>query len=255
MQSQFIALYTIIRKETLRILRIWPQTLVPSAITMSLYFTVFGSFISDKVGNVHGHRYIEFIVPGLIMMSVITNSFANVASSFFSAKFQRTIEEIIVSPIRTEMIILGFAIGGLFRGIVIGFIVTITSFLFMPVKIHSFFIIISVVILTSLLFSLAGLLNGILAKKFDDINIFPTFVLTPLTYLGGVFYSVNFLSDFWKFVSLCNPILYMINAFRYGFLGYTDVSIAISFSIIIASVTFLFILIYYLIEKGIRLKE
>ena len=252
---QIIAFYTILRKEVFRIVRIWPQTLLPSAVTMTLYFTVFGGFISDKIGIIHGFTYIQFIVPGLIMMSVITNSFANVASSFFSTKFQRSIEELLVSPIRMEVIILGFVGGGLFRGVAIGFIVTMVSFIFVSVKVHSVLIIISVVFLASVLFSLAGFLNGILAKKFDDINIFPTFILTPLTYLGGVFYSVSFFSPTWKVISSLNPILYMINAFRYGFLGYSDISIVVAFVIMISFIIVLASLCYYLLVKGYRIKN
>ncbi len=246
----YIAFYTIIRKEIVRIIRIWPQTILPSAITISLYFLIFGNLIGPRIGKMQGVDYISFIVPGLIMMSVITNSYANVVASFFGAKFQKNIEEILVAPVNYFFIITGFIFGGVFRGILLGCLTSIISLFFTELKIYNIYILFFVVILTSVLFSLAGFLNAIFAKKFDDISIFPTFILSPLTYLGGVFYSINSLPDFWRVTSLGNPILYMINAFRYGFLGFSDINITIAFVIIILSIIILFSICYYLLKIG-----
>lgn len=215
----WIALSTIWRKECTRFLRIWVQTLVPPAITMSLYFVIFGSLIGSRIGQMGGFSYMEFIVPGLIMMSVITNAYANVSSSFFSAKFQRNIEELLVSPVPTWVIIAGFVGGGVARACLIGVIVTCVSLLFVDVQIYNLGIIVLTLLLTATLFSMAGLLNGLYAKNFDDISVIPTFVLTPLTYLGGVFYSLSLLPEFWQAVSRFNPVGYMVNGFRYGFFG------------------------------------
>ena len=222
--NNWVALTTIWIKECTRFLRIWVQTLVPPAITMSLYFVIFGNLIGQRIGDMGGFSYMEFIVPGLIMMSVITNSYANVSSSFFSAKFQRNLEEMLVAPVPTWVIILGYIGGGVARAMLIGLIVSVVSMLFVDVSIHSLPVIVITLLLTATLFATAGLVNGIFAKTFDDISLIPTFVLTPLTYLGGVFYSLSLLPEFWQWVSKANPIVYMVNGFRYGFLGVSDVN-------------------------------
>lgn len=251
----WIALKSIWRKEVIRFLRIWIQTLIPPVITMSLYFIIFGNLIGSRVGNMGGHSYMAFIVPGLIMMSVITNSYTNVCSSFFSAKFQRNIEELLVAPVPTHILILGFVGGGVIRGILTGTLVTIVSLFFVTYEVHSWVFVVFTLLLTSILFSLAGLLNAVYAKTFDDISIIPTFVLTPLTYLGGVFYSITLLPTFWQWVSKLNPIVYMINGFRYGFLGTTDVSLWITFSMLILFVVILYIAVWRLIESGKGLRS
>ncbi|MWN04903.1 ABC transporter permease [Gilliamella sp. Pas-s95] len=251
----WIALKSIWRKEVTRFLRIWVQTLIPPVITMSLYFIIFGNLIGSRVGEMGGFSYMAFIVPGLIMMSVITNSYTNVCSSFFSAKFQRNIEELLVAPVPTHILILGYVGGGVMRGILTGILVTIVSLFFVRYEVHSWLFVVCTLLLTSILFSLAGLLNAVFAKSFDDISIIPTFVLTPLTYLGGVFYSITMLPDFWQWISKINPIVYMINGFRYGFLGVTDVPLGITFSILILFVTGLYVIAWRLIESGRGLRS
>lgn len=247
----FIGLKTIWIKECTRFMRIWVQTLVPPAITMSLYFVIFGNLIGERIGEMGGVSYMEFIVPGLIMMSIITNSYSNVSSSFFSAKFQRNIEEMLVSPVPTWVIILGFVGGGVARALIIGVIVTTVSMFFVDVEIYNGFILIVTLLLTATLFATAGLINGIFAKTFDDISVIPTFVLTPLTYLGGVFYSLSLLPEFWQTVSKANPIVYMVNGFRYGFLGVDgDVPYFHSIIVIIVFNIILFSVAYYLLNKG-----
>ena len=255
MSSNFIALKTIWIKECTRFLRIWIQTLVPPAITMTLYFIIFGSIVGERIGTMSGVTYMEFIVPGLIMMSVITNSYSNVASSFFSAKFQRNIEEMLVSPVPTAAIIMGYVGGGMARAMIVAVIVTLVSFAFVDIQMAHFGYVVLTVFLTSSLFALGGLINGVFGKTFDDISIIPTFVLTPLTYLGGVFYSVSLLPDFWQSVSEVNPIIYMVNAFRYGFLGASDVSIGMSFSVLGGFVVVLYTIAHYLIRAGIGLRS
>lgn len=245
-----IALKTIWRKEVTRFMRIWVQTLVPPAITMSLYFIIFGSLIGSRIGEMSGFSYMEFIVPGLIMMSVITNSYANVSSSFFSAKFQRNIEELMVSPVPTWIIIAGYVGGGLFRAVLTGFIVSCISLLFVDISIHNFGVIVVTLILTSTLFSTAGLINAVFARSFDDISIVPTFVLTPLTYLGGVFYSLSLLPEFWQWVSKINPIVYMVNGFRYGFIGYSDFAVSTSVVVLVVFNLVFFGIAYRLIATG-----
>lgn len=253
--SNWVALTTLWIKECTRFLRIWVQTLVPPAITMSLYFVIFGSLIGERIGTMGGFTYMEFIVPGLIMMSVITNSYANVSSSFFSAKFQRNIEELIISPIATWTIILGFVGGGVARASLIGIIVTTVSMFFVDVQIHSIVVIVVTLLLTAILFATAGLLNAIFAKTFDDISVVPTFVLTPLTYLGGVFYSLSLLPDFWQTVSKANPIVYMVNGFRYGFLGVSDVSVVTSLTLLIVFNLVLFSVVYVLLQRGTGIRS
>ncbi|MEI8594728.1 ABC transporter permease [Photobacterium sp. Hal280] len=251
----WIAFQSLISKEVNRFARIWVQTLVPPAITMTLYFIIFGSLIGSRIGEMGGFTYMEYIVPGLIMMSVITNSYSNVASSFFSAKFQHNIEELLVAPVPNFVIIAGYIGGGVLRGLGVGVIVTVVSLLFVDLQIAHLGVIIATVIMTSIVFSLGGLINAVFAKTFDDISIIPTFVLTPLTYLGGVFYSLNLLPEFWQWVSKLNPIVYMVNAFRYGFLGVSDVGIGTAFSVLLAFVVALYALAHYLISKGIGLRS
>ena len=251
----WIAFQSLISKEVNRFARIWVQTLVPPAITMTLYFIIFGSLIGSRIGEMGGFTYMEYIVPGLIMMSVITNSYSNVASSFFSAKFQHNIEELLVAPVPNFVIIAGYIGGGVLRGLGVGVIVTAVSLLFVDLQIAHLGVIIATVIMTSIVFSLGGLIHAVFAKTFDDISIIPTFVLTPLTYLGGVFYSLNLLPEFWQWVSKLNPIVYMVNAFRYGFLGVSDVGIGTAFSVLLAFVVALYGLAHYLISKGIGLRS
>ncbi|EGM79437.1 ABC-type transporter, permease protein [Rheinheimera sp. A13L] len=250
-----IALQSILYKEINRFMRIWVQTLVPPAITMTLYFVIFGALVGSRIGDMGGFSYMEFIVPGLIMMSVITNSYSNVASSFFSAKFQRNVEELLVAPVPNYIIVLGYVGGGVARGILVGLIVSLLSLFFVDITVHHLFILMSTVVLTATLFSLAGLINAIFAKTFDDVSIIPTFVLTPLTYLGGVFYSLSLLPEFWQYVSQLNPIVYMVNAFRYGFLGVSDVSLLLAFSVIMGLITVFFAVAMYLINKGTGLRS
>lgn len=249
-----IALYTIVNKEVVRFIRIWSQTLLPSVISMALYFLIFGNLIGSRIGEIDGYRYIDYIVPGLIMMAIITNSYANVVSSFFSSKFQRNIEEMLVSPMPTSVILWGFIMGGTVRGVLVGILVTIVSLFFTKLQIQYIGLTIIIGICTAILFSLAGLLNGIFAKKFDDINIVPTFVLTPLTYLGGVFYSVNLLPYFWKDITFANPVFYMINAFRYGMLGFSDVGIDVAVWVIAGLIVVMYCLCFWLLEKGIGIR-
>ncbi|MFI3245011.1 MAG: ABC transporter permease [Ferrimonas sp.] len=250
----WIAFTALVRKEVIRFTRIWVQTLVPPAITMTLYFMIFGNLIGDRIGQMGGFSYMEFIMPGLIMMAVITNSYANVASSFFSAKFQRNIEELLVSPVPNMLIIAGYVAGGVARGLCVGIIVTGVALLFVDIQIHSVLILAITVLLTAIIFALGGLINAIFAKSFDDISIIPTFVLTPLTYLGGVFYSISLLPPFWQGVSQLNPVVYTINAFRYGFLGTSDVSLVASFGLMAAFIVVLTLVAYRLIDKGVGLR-
>lgn len=249
-QQKLTALRTIVTREILRFARIWIQTVLPPMITTALYFIIFGNLIGSQIGDMDGFRYMEFIIPGIIMMSVITNSYANVVSSFYGAKFQRHIEEMLVSPVPNYIILTGFVTGGVTRGLVVGCAVTLVSLLFNPLSIYNLWVMLSMIVLTAILFALAGLINAIYARTFDDISIIPTFVLTPLTYLGGIFYSINMLPEFWQKASLANPILYMINAFRYGFLGITDISLLASYSISIGFIVVLYTFSIYLLRKG-----
>ena len=250
-QQNLVAFKTIIVKEVLRFTRIWVQTLVPPAIMMTLYFVIFGNLIGSKIGDMDGFEYIDYIIPGLIMMSVITNSYSNVVAAFFNAKMYGHVQEMLISPIPTHVILLGYIGGGMARGIAVGIIVTLVSLFFSDLNIQHPFITIGILLLTSMLFSIAGFINAVYAKNFDDITIIPTFVLTPLTYLGGVFYSINLLSDFWQTVSLANPVLYMVNGFRYGILGVSDINPWVSFSLIIAFTAALYFVAYQLLKKGI----
>ena len=227
-----IAFETIVIKEIRRFTRIWIQTLIPPAITIALYFVIFGNLVGRRVGEIGGFQYMEFIVPGLIMMSVIQNSYSNVVSSFFSQRFQRSIEELLVSPVPNYVILIGFVVGGMARGLAVGAIVTTLSLFFADIQIVHPFITVTVILLTSVVFSLAGFINAVYANSFDDISIVPTFVLTPLIYLGGVFYSTQMLPPFWQVVSALNPIFYMVNTFRYGLLGSSDVDAIWAFLIL-----------------------
>ena len=253
-QEQWIALTTIIRKEIVRFTRIWAQTLLPPVITMSLYFVIFGTLIGSRIGQMDGFNYMEFVVPGLIMMSIITNSYSNVVSSFFGVKFQKSIEEVLVSPTPNYIILLGYVMGGVTRGLLVGFIVTIVSLFFTDLTIYNLPVTISIVFLTSVVFALAGFFNAVFAKTFDDISIVPTFVLTPLTYLGGVFYSISLLPEFWQGVSKLNPILYMVNAFRYGILGISDINVVSAFLGVMVFIVILTFVCLYLLSKGTRLR-
>jgi len=250
-----VAVKTIMRKEVLRVLRIWIQTIVPPAITMTLYFIIFGNLIGRRVGSMDGYDYMQYIAPGLIMMSVITNSYGNVVSSFFGAKFGRHIEEMIVSPMSNAAIIVGHVAGGVMRGIFVGMLVTVIALGFTHLEVQHPLITISMVLLSSIVFALAGFINAVFAQKFDDISIVPTFVLTPLTYLGGVFYSISMLPEFWQRVSLANPILYMVNAFRYGILGTSDISIGYAYLIVGVFVVALFTASLMLLNRGIGIRE
>ncbi len=248
--KQWIAFKTIFIKEFLRFIRIWKQTILPPMITTSLYFIIFGNLIGGRIGEMEGYRYVDFIAPGLILMTVITQSYANTVASFFGAKFQRHIEELMVSPTPDYIIIFGYTSGGIARGIIVGFAVTIVSMFFADLGIHNFAILMSIVVLTATLFSLAGIVNGVYAKTFDDISIIPTFILAPLTYLGGIFYSISLLPEFWQDMSLANPILYMINAFRYGFIGITDIDLWFSYGIILIFIALLYAYTMYLVKAG-----
>jgi ABC-2 type transport system permease protein len=255
LEENFIAFRTIVIKEVYRFARIWVQTIIPPVITVSLYFVIFGNLIGSQIGDMDGVRYMDYIVPGLIMMAVITNSYANVVSSFYGCKFHRHIEEMMVSPLPNHLIVLGFMTGGMARGMAVGIAVTAVSLLFSNLSFHNPLVIISTVVMTSALFSLAGLINAVFAKSFDDISIIPTFVLTPLTYLGGVFYSISMLPEFWQDVSRANPILYMVNAFRYGFLGVSDISIGLSYTIIVGFIAALYSYAIYLLHVGYGIRR
>lgn len=254
-QQQIVALQTIVAKEVRRFLRIWPQTLLPPAITVTLYFLIFGNLIGGRIGQMDGHNYVEFIVPGLVMMMVITNSYANVVSSFFSTKFQRSVEEMLVSPMSNSVILGGFVLGGIARGLCVGLIVTVIALFFAHLSVSNLFITATILFLTATLFSLGGFINAVYARTFDDISIVPTFVLTPLTYLGGVFYSIHLLPPFWQYVSLANPIVYMVNGFRAGILGTSDVSLATTYTILISCIAGLTVWAYSLLQSGRGLRQ
>ncbi len=254
-QSLFIPFSTIVIKEVSRFTRIWVQTILPPAISMTLYFVIFGGLIGPRIGTMNGFDYIDYIAPGIIMMSIINNSYANVVSSFYGAKFQRHIEEMLVAPIPNFIILAGFVTGGIVRGLMVGAVVTVVALFFTNLQLHSFTITFAVVLMTSIVFSLAGMINAIFANKFDDISIIPTFVLTPLIYLGGVFYSVDLLPEFWQKVSAFNPVLYMVNAFRYGMLGESDISIVHAFIMLIVFTITLLIISLQLLSRGVGIKS
>jgi len=254
-KEQYIAFSTIVVKEVMRFVRIWVQTVLPAMITMGLYFVIFGNLIGSQLAPIQGYSYVDYIVPGIILMAMISNSYGNVVSSFFSAKFQRHIEEMLVSPMPNYLIIFGFVGGGLARGLVVGIAVSVIAMFFSDLQFHNLAVVLFVALLTSILFSLAGFINAIYAKSFDDISIVPTFVLTPLTYLGGIFYSVEMLPDFWEKVSYANPIMYMINAMRYGMLGVSDIDVNIALAIIIGFVVVLYSYCLYLLRNGVGIRS
>lgn len=255
LRPNLVALQTIIRREIRRYTRIWPQTLLPPAITMVLYFVIFGSLIGARIGEMDGFSYMDYIVPGLIMMSVITNSYSNVVSSFFSTKFQRSIEELLVSPVSAHAIVIGFAMGGITRGLAVALIVTLLSLFFTELQVHHLGVTALVILLTASIFSLGGFINAVFARNFDDISIVPTFVLTPLTYLGGVFYSINLLPPFWHCLSLVNPVLHMVNAFRYGILGVSDIHIGVAISFMFLAVVLLYLFSIRLLKSGRGMRQ
>ena len=255
MNFYFVALKTIVIKEVLRFSRIWVQTIVPPVITTSLYFVIFGHLIGSRIGQMDGYSYIEYIVPGLVMMAVITNSYSNVVSSFFGAKFGHYVEELLVSPTPNWLILLGYVLGGMARGLAVGIAVTAVSLIFSHLRIENLLVTVSIALLTAALFSLAGFINAVFANSFDDISIVPTFVLTPLTYLGGVFYSINLLPGFWQHASLANPILYMVNAFRDGMLGTSDIPLGVSYAVILAFIAVLSAVALTLLNRGVGIRS
>ncbi|UXI68765.1 ABC transporter permease [Tahibacter amnicola] len=253
-QASFVALGTIVRREIARILRIWGQTLLPPAITMALYFVIFGNLIGSRIGEMGGHRYIDYIVPGLIMMSVIQNAYGNISSSFFGAKFGRYVEEMLVSPMPNWVILTGYVTGAVARGLMVGAIVLAVSLFFTDIKIYHPLVTLSTFVLTAVVFALAGFVNAVYARKFDDIAIVPTFILTPLTYLGGVFYSVDLLPQPWHALTMANPILYMVNAFRYGLLGVSDVNLAVAYGVMLLAAAILAAFGMSLLRRGVGLR-
>lgn len=252
---KWVGYRTIVRKEITRIVRIWGQTIVPPAITMSLYFIIFGELIGRRIGDMGGFTYMQYIVPGLVIMSVITNSYGNMVSSFFGAKFGKHIEELLVSPLPNWIILSGYVTGALARGLMVGAVVMCVSLFFTRIEIQHPLVLVSILLLTAIVFALAGMVNAIFAQKFDDIAIIPTFVLTPLTYLGGVFYSIALLPEFWQRVSVINPILYMVNGFRYGMLGTSDVSLWQSYTVILVAGAVLFTWCLVLLNRGTGLRS
>jgi ABC-2 type transport system permease protein len=254
-KSYWIGYQTILIKEITRILRIWAQTLIPPVITMSLYFVIFGAIIGRRVGEMGGMPYMDFIVPGLIMLSVITNAYGNITSSFFGAKFGKHVEELLVSPLPPWIILAGYVSGAVFRALTVGVLVWLVAGFFSGFHMHNFAVTFSILLLTAIVFSLAGFINAIYAQKFDDISIIPTFVLQPMTYLGGVFFSVSLLPGIWQQIALVNPIVYMVNAFRYGLLGVSDVSLGLAYLMVSAFVIVLFLLCLELLRRGVGLRN
>ncbi|HSW34889.1 MAG TPA: ABC transporter permease [Steroidobacteraceae bacterium] len=252
---RWVGFRTIVIREFSRILRIWGQTIVPPAITATLYFIIFGSLIGRRIGDMGGFSYMQYIAPGLIMMSVITNSYGNVVSSFFGAKFGRHIEELLVAPLPNWLIVLGYVAGGVVRGLLVGLVVMLIALFFTHLHVEHWLVVIGAVLLTATVFSLLGFVNAVFAKNFDQITFVPTFILTPMTYLGGVFYSISMLPDWAQAASRANPILYMVNAFRYGFLGESDVGLGVSFGIMLLALVALFVSCVWLMEKGIGTRE
>ncbi len=254
-QANLVALQTIVVKEVLRFTRIWVQTVLPPAITMALYFVIFGNLIGSQISAMDGFSYIDYIVPGIILMAIISHSYANVVSSFYGAKFQRHVEELLVSPTPSYVILTGFVLGGTMRGLVVGSIVTLVSLLFTSLHVQHPLVLIGTVLMTSVIFSIAGLINAVYANSFDDISIIPTFILTPLSYLGGVFYTIKMLPEFWQQVSLLNPILYLVNAMRFGMLGVSDIELTTSFLIMGVFVLVLGTFALVLLERGVGIKS
>lgn len=253
--TQRVALVTIVRKEIRRFMRIWVQTLTPPAINAMLYLLIFGGLIGSRIREMDGVPYMDYIVPGIILMAVIINSYSNVSSSFFSSKLQNFIEELLVSPVHNLTIVVGYVLGGVARGLTVGSVVALVSLMFTQITPINPLITLMVAVLTSVMFSLGGLINGIYAKTFDEISIIPNFVLTPLTYLGGIFYSISLLPEFWQKVSLFNPVLYMINGFRYGILGISDIPIWQCFLVILIFITLLGSLAMSLLNRGVGIKQ
>ncbi|MFC5438745.1 ABC transporter permease [Rhodanobacter ginsenosidimutans] len=254
--ANLVALNTLVRREIVRIMRIWTQTLIPPAITMTLYFVIFGKLIGSKIGPIQGHfSYMQYIVPGLVMMSIITNSYGNISSSFFGAKFSRAVEEMLVSPMPNWVILLGYVTGAVARGLVVGVLVLLIALFFTDLHVMHPLVTFASVLLGATIFSLAGFVNAVYAKKFDDIALVPTFILTPLTYLGGVFYSVNMLAEPWQAISRANPILYMVNAFRFGVLGISDVHLGVAFAVMLGFVVGLSALALQLLKRGVGLRS
>ncbi|MFZ4502703.1 MAG: ABC transporter permease [Methylovulum sp.] len=251
----FTAYNTIVVKEIYRFLRIWPQTLLPPAISTALYFLIFGKLIGDRIGTISGASYMDYIVPGVILMSVINHSYANVVSSFYSTKFQHNIEELLVAPVSNVVILAGYITGGILRGLLVGFVVAFIAMLFSEVIVQNFTITLLIALMTATMFSLAGFINAQLAESFDAISIIPNFVLTPLSYLGGVFYSVSMLPSVWQIISMGNPILYMVNAFRFGFIGVTDVDIQLAFMMTGGFIVLMVVFSLFLLHKGTGLKQ
>ncbi len=252
---RWVGFRTIVIREFGRIVRIWAQTLVPPAITATLYFVIFGSLIGRRIGGMGGVSYMQYIAPGLIMMAVITNSYGNVVSSFFGAKFGRHIEELLVAPLPNWLIVAGYVAGGLMRGLLVGLVVTVIALFFTRLHVEHIAIVLAAVLLTAVIFSLLGFINAVFAKNFDQISFVPTFILTPMTYLGGVFYSITMLPGWAQALSKANPILYMVNAFRYGFLGHSDVNLGLSFALMVLAAAALFGTCVWLMEKGTGTRE
>ena len=250
-----IALLTIVTKEVRRFMRIWPQTMLPPAITTALYFLIFGTLMGQRIGDISGASYMDYIVPGIILMSVISHSYANVVSSFYSTKFQRHIEELLVSPVPNWVILAGYVSGGVCRGLLVGTVVIGISLLFTTIPVNHLGLSCLVFLLTAILFALAGFINAVFADSFDDISIIPNFILTPLSYLGGVFYSVSMLPEIWQKIALGNPILYMINTFRYGLIGVSDINVMTAMLIIVSFILILIVFCLFLLAKGTGIKN
>ena len=250
-----VALYTVARRELVRIMRIWTQTLIPPVITMTLYFIIFGKLIGSRIGKVDGFPYMQYIVPGLVMMSIINNSYMNISSSFYGAKFQRSVEEMLVAPMSNWAILSGYVIGAVLRGLVVGLLVLLVALFFTSLQVAHPLVALAAVLLGAVIFALAGFINAVFASKFDDIALVPTFVITPLTYLGGVFYSINMLGEPWRAISHANPILYMVNAFRYGILGISDVSVGGAFVVMLVFIAGLTMAALYLLRRGVGLRS
>jgi len=252
---QLVSLYTLVRRELLRMFRIFSQVFLPPVITTLLYFLIFGSIIGERVGPIHGVSYSSFIAPGLIMMAVITNAYSNVATSLFSIRFQRNIEEMLVSPMHYSLMLLGFTLGGILRGLIVAILVFLVSAFFVEMDLRHLPLSLLIVTLTAGLFSLAGFTNGILARNFDDVAIVPTFILAPLTYLGGVFYATSMLSAFWQKFLFLNPIFHMVNALRHSMIGQQEINLALSMMIITSMLVFLIILNLILLKKGVGIRD
>lgn len=253
--KQFIAFQSIVRKEMRRFFRIWIQTLLPPIITTTLYFIIFGTLIGQRLGKIYGYQYMDFIAPGLIMLSIINSSYSATVSAFFSAKFQGSIEELLVAPVSNVTILMGYMFSGIIRGVIVGLLVSIVAFRFTHLEIYSFVMIVYIAIISSSIFSLGGIINAIFSKNFDDITIIPTFIITPLTYLGGVFYPLSILPKFWYYISLANPIVYIVSSFRYGFLGITNGHMTHSLFTMAFITIGLFLFALYLLNKGVGLRH